>query len=144
MVHAGCVFIAGICPSRTCMSGSFEFIRWNACMHRLDLGLYSNLKEFLGNGVRTHVNSKRKIPSTGKILLRGRCIKQDSKPNTLPTSYSGPQPGDLMCYKLMMCKTCHSLITTLSNISLRVHLLRAYSIYTMNLYSVLCYMHRGT
>ena len=51
----------------------------------------------LGNGVRTHVNSKGKIPSIGKKLLpRGgsnprRCIKQDSEPNTLLTSYSGPQ-----------------------------------------------------
>ena len=77
------------------MSGSFESLRWNACVHRLDLGLYSHPKEFWGNGVRTHVNSKEKIPSTGKILLRGgsnprRCIKQDSESNTLPTSYSGP------------------------------------------------------
>ena len=37
----------------------------------------------------------RKNPSTGKILPRGvshpwRCIKPDSEPNTLPTSYSGP------------------------------------------------------
>ena len=31
-------------------------------MHRLDLGLYSHPKEFGGNGVRTHVNSKRKFP----------------------------------------------------------------------------------
>ena len=46
------------------MSGSFEFARWNACVHRLDLSLCSHPKEFLGNGVRTHVNSKRKIPST--------------------------------------------------------------------------------
>ena len=47
------------------MSGSFESMRWNACVHRLDLGLYSHLKEFLGNGVINHVNSKGKIPSTG-------------------------------------------------------------------------------
>ena len=37
----------------------------------LDLGLYSHLKEFWGNGVRTHANSKGKIASTGKILHRG-------------------------------------------------------------------------
>ena len=76
------------------MSGSFESARRNACVHRLDLGLYSRPKEFWENGVRTHVNSMGKIPSTGKILLRGlnlrRCIRQDSKPNTLPTSYSAP------------------------------------------------------
>ena len=39
MVHAGCVFVAGIHPSRTWMSGSFESVQWNACVHRLDLGL---------------------------------------------------------------------------------------------------------
>ena len=64
-------------------------------MHRQDLSLYSHPKEFGRNEVRTHVNSKGKIPSTGKILPRGgsnpqRCIKQDREPNTLPTSYSGP------------------------------------------------------
>ena len=79
------------------MSGSFESVRWNACAHRLDFGLNSHPKEFWGNGVRTHVNFKGKIPSTGKLLSRGvsnplRCIKQDSEPNTLPVSYSGPIP----------------------------------------------------
>ena len=44
---------------------SFESVRWNACVHRLDLGLYSHPKKFLGYGVRTHFNSKGKIPSTG-------------------------------------------------------------------------------
>ena len=77
------------------MSGYFESVRWNACVHRLDLGLYSHLKEFWRNGVRTHVNSKGKIPSSGNILLGGGsnprcCIKQNSKPNTLPMSYSSP------------------------------------------------------
>ena len=61
----GVFFVAGIHPSRTGMSGSFESMQWNACVHRLDLGLYSHPKEFLGNGVRTHVISKGKIPSTG-------------------------------------------------------------------------------
>ena len=40
--------VAGIHPSRTWTSGSFESVRWNACVHRLDLGLYSHPKEFLG------------------------------------------------------------------------------------------------
>ena len=49
-----------------------------------------------GNAVRTHVYAKGKIPYTGKILLIGgsnppRSNKQDSEPNTLPTSYSGPR-----------------------------------------------------
>ena len=80
------------------MSGSFESEQWNACLHRLDLGLYSHPKEFWGNGVRTHVNSKGKIPSTREILRGGlnplRCIKQDSEPNTLRTIYSGPDCQD--------------------------------------------------
>ena len=46
MVHAGYVFVAGIHPSMTCMSGSFESARRNACVHRLDLGLYSHPKDF--------------------------------------------------------------------------------------------------
>ena len=53
-------------------------------------------KSLGGNGVRTHVNPKGKIPSIGKILLRGnsnprRCIKQDSEPNALPTELFRPQ-----------------------------------------------------
>ena len=47
------------------MSGSLKSMRWNACVHRLDLGLYSHLKEFLGDRVENHVSSKGKIPSTG-------------------------------------------------------------------------------
>ena len=53
------------------MSGSFESLRWNAWVHRLDLGLYSHPKEFLGNGVRTHVTSKEKSP----LLEAQRWIK---------------------------------------------------------------------
>ena len=66
------------------------------CVNKLDPGLYSHPKEFVGKRVRAHFNSKGKIPSTGKILPRGgsnprRCIKQDSEPNTLTMSYSGPR-----------------------------------------------------
>ena len=35
--------------------GSFESVRWNACVHRPDLILYSHPIEFLEIGVRTHV-----------------------------------------------------------------------------------------
>ena len=48
------------------MPGSFESVRWNVCAHRLYLGLCSHPKEFLGHGVRTHVNSKGKMPSNGQ------------------------------------------------------------------------------
>ena len=100
MVHAGCVFqlfVAGIHLSRTWMSGSFESMWWNVCVHRLDLSLCSHPKEFWGNKVRTLVNSKGKIPFAWRILLRGGsnprcCIKQDSEPSTLPIELFRPQP----------------------------------------------------
>ena len=96
---------ASIHPSRTWMSGSFEFVQWNACVHRLELGLYSHLKEFSGNGVRTHANSKEKIHSTRKILLRGlypwHCIKQGSQPNTLPAElFQPPTPLSPLCFDI--------------------------------------------
>ena len=61
-------------------------------MHRLDLGLYSHPKELLEEWSQ---NPREKSPPPEKNLLRGgsnprRCVKQDSEPNTLPTSYSGP------------------------------------------------------
>ena len=37
------------------------------CVHRLDLGFYSHPKEFVENGVRTHVNSKGKVPSKERL-----------------------------------------------------------------------------
>ena len=102
------------------MSGSFESVRWNVCVHRLDLSLYSHPKEvfllllffcfvcffvlffFLGggggeDGVRTYINSKGKKSPLRKNLFRGgsnprRCIKQDSEPNTLPTELPAPPP----------------------------------------------------
>ena len=100
MVCAGCVFVAGIHPSRIWMSGSFESVQWSVCVHRLVLGLYSHPKELLGNGVRTHVNSKGKILSTRKIIFTGgsnlrHCIKQDSEPNTLPTELFWPPNHDI-------------------------------------------------
>ena len=88
MVHTGCVFVAGIHPSITWLSGSFESMRWNACVYRLDLGLYSHPKEFFGNGVRIHGNSM--IIFLGGGLNPHRCIKQDSESSTLPAELFQP------------------------------------------------------
>ena len=53
-------------PAFICLGHeSFESVRLNACVHGTDLGLHSNPKEFSGNEVRTHVNSKGNIPFTG-------------------------------------------------------------------------------
>ena len=65
--------------------------------------VYTLIPEFWGNGDRTYVNSREKSPlPEKKNLLRGestprRCIKQDSWPNTLPKSYSGPHWGVPIC-----------------------------------------------
>ena len=51
------------------MSGSFESVRWNACVHVLDVSLYCHPKEFWGNGVRIHVSYKEKSPHPEKFSL---------------------------------------------------------------------------
>ena len=102
MVHAGCVFVSSIYPSRTWMSGSFESVRWNACVHRLDLGLYSHPKELLGNGVRADVNSKGKIPSTGGSRESRTCdaaSRRTASPTHYRLSYSGPPPTVSLPYQ---------------------------------------------
>ena len=78
MVHTGSAFVPGIHPSRTWYQDLFESMQWNVCMHRQwnvcmhrqDLSLYSHPKEFLGIGVRTHVDLKGKTPTT-------RCSYED-------------------------------------------------------------------
>ena len=145
----GGVCWVGLCcqhsPSRTWMSGSFESVRWNACVHRLDLSLYSHRKEFWGNSQNPCVfHSKKNIPSTGKkILLRGgliphHCIKQCSKPNTLPTSYFGP----LTLIPSIQCWVCYTKTVsfhsfTFLSISSRSHIQFFSSVKN----SVLCCLH---
>ena len=74
----------------------FESLRWNACVHRLDLGLYSLPKEFGGMESEAMLTPREKSPlQEKKNLLKGgsnprRCIKQDSEHSTLPTSHYGP------------------------------------------------------
>ena len=99
MVHAGCVFIGSIYPSRTYMSASFESVRRNTCAHRLDLDSYSHLKEFWGNGVRNHVNSKGKIPSTGgseEVQTHYAASGRTASPTHYQLSYSDPVHQDVI------------------------------------------------
>ena len=85
------------------MSGSLESVRWNACVHRLILSFYCHPKEVLRNGVRSHVNSKGKFPSTGGSE-GGPTHKAASRRTARPTfyllSYSGPAP---LTSKLVPC-----------------------------------------
>ena len=62
-------------------------------MHRLDLGLYSHLKEFWGNGVRIHVNSKGKIPfarNSEEDRTRNTASSRTVSPTHYELSYSSP------------------------------------------------------
>ena len=85
------------------MSGSFESVWWNACVHILDLSLYSHPKEFVGNGGRTHVNSKGKIPSTGGSEEGQNCdaaLRRTASLTHYRLSYSDPTvwPWQLTCF----------------------------------------------
>ena len=55
--------MSGSFESRTYMSGSFESVRWNACVHRLDLSLMR--KSFRGMRSEPMLTLREKIPSTG-------------------------------------------------------------------------------
>ena len=82
------------------MSGSFESLWWNACVHRLDFDLYSHPKEFWGNGVKTHVNSKSmgKMPSTGgskEEEIRDAASHRTASPTHYPLSCSGPNDSPI-------------------------------------------------
>ena len=68
------------------MSGSLESVRSNAYVHKLDLGLCSHPKEFWLNGVRTHVNSEGKIPSTRGSEEDGICAFASHR-TASPTHY---------------------------------------------------------
>ena len=56
-MDGACLVCLFLLPAFTCLGHECQdllSVRWNACGHRLDLGLYSHPKEFWGNGVRTH------------------------------------------------------------------------------------------
>ena len=64
-LHGWCmlgVFVAGLHLSRTWMSGYFQSERWNACMHRLDLGLYSHPKVLGGMESEPMLTPREKSP----------------------------------------------------------------------------------
>ena len=54
-MHAGCVYVAGIRPSRT-------------CVHRLDLGLYSHPKVVMAVESETMLTQRGEIPSTDRLV----------------------------------------------------------------------------
>ena len=75
-------------------------------MRRLDLGLYSQSKRVLGDGFRTHVNSKGKIPSTGKKI----CLSVSLKSKQIPLFFS----VSLTCSLFLCDRFCPSLCLSVS------------------------------
>ena len=96
MAHAGCVFVAAIHPSRTWASGSFRVHAMKCmCAHTRPQFILSSERCSLGMGSEPMLTPREKLPLPEIILLRGglnprRCIKQDSKPNTLPNELFWP------------------------------------------------------
>ena len=76
------------------MSGFLESVQWNACVHRLDLGLYSHPRDFTGEWSQNPVLTPRGKPLYWKLrggLNQRGCIMQDSEPNTLQTELFHPK-----------------------------------------------------
>ena len=73
---------ASVSEGRIC-SDKFTCYRTEIEVVDYALGLYSHPKEFLGNGVRTHVNSKGKIPSTVPMF---KTVSDERKSRFIPTS----------------------------------------------------------
>ena len=99
MVRAGCVFVAGIGPSRTWTSGSFESVRWNACVHRRDLGLYSHPKEFLGGMEFEPMLTPREKSPLPENVPRGGSSPQHcgQRAQALPTELFRPPEWWMIC-----------------------------------------------
>ena len=90
------------------MAGSFGSVRWNGYVHRLHLGLNSHPKEFFGNGVRTHVNSKGKIPftrSTGEHRTHDAGSRKTASLTHHRLSYSGPEGNQ---YHKLLPRSVHA------------------------------------
>ena len=111
MVRAGCVFVAGIHPSRTWTSGSFESVRWNACVHRLDLGLYSHSKEFFGEWSLNPCWLQGKNPLYRKISPEEDRTRDavDSEPKHYQRAI--PDPCQFNCWNTIYKTMCLCLLS---------------------------------
>ena len=87
-----CVLGVFLLPAFTRVEHEHQSMQWNACAHRLDLSLYSHLKEFFGGMEFEPMLTPREKSPLPENFPRGgsnpRCCGQRAQ--TLPTSYSGP------------------------------------------------------
>ena len=93
MVHAGSVFVAGIHPSRTWMSGSLESLWWNACVHRLDLNLYSHPQELGGMESEPTLFPLVKFPLPEKFSSEEDQTHNAASRTASPTHYQWAVPA---------------------------------------------------
>ena len=86
VVHAGCVFVAGIHPSRTWMSGSLESVQWNACEHRLDLGFLLSSESVLGkwSQIPCYLQGKNSLYQKNSPLRSIKYMLSSAVPFSLP------------------------------------------------------------
>ena len=97
----GVFYIAGIHSSRIWTSGSSESVRWNACVHRLDLGLYSHPKEFWGNGSEPMLSSREKSPlPEAQRRFEPTTLHDAGQRAQHTTDWAIPVPHWFHCYKL--------------------------------------------
>ena len=106
-LHGWCMLGVFLLPafilSRTWTAGSFECVRWNACVHRLDLGLYSHPKEILGNGVRTILSPWEKSSLPEKFSSEEDQTHDDASSTTAsPTRYQWAIPAPQTCTNLLI------------------------------------------
>ena len=99
----GVFLFAGIHPLGQECQDLLSLLQWNACMHRLDLGLYSHPKEFFWEWSQNLCKLQGKYPLYWRLrggLNLHRCITQDSEPCTLLTELFRPHYRKLLT-KLM-------------------------------------------
>ena len=95
MVHAGCVFVAGIRHECQDLLSPCDGMRCAQTRPRFILSSES----FRGMASEPMLTPRKEIPAPEKFSPEEdrACIKQDSEPNTLPTSYSGPAAALQAC-----------------------------------------------
>ena len=79
-------------PAKDRMSGSFESVQRNACVHRLDLGLYSRPKEFWGMESEPMLTPRGKspLPEGSKEGRIRDAASRIASPTHYRLFYSGP------------------------------------------------------
>ena len=87
------------------MSGSLESVRRNACVHRLDLGLYSNLKESLRMESEPMLTPREKspVPEAESRIASESASHRTVSPKYYQLSYSGPYSNAKITYVLSEC-----------------------------------------